>query len=73
MEAKSANIASQECYVCSRFSVTQKIVSAHHLIYYGVDNLLLLLFLINFANALNTWIDTISNCMLIRAADMHWK
>ena len=48
MEAKGANIASQECYVCSKFSARQKIISVHHQIYYGVDNIFLLLFLINF-------------------------
>ena len=48
MEAKGANFASQEYYVCSKFSARQKIISVHHQIYYGVDNILLLLFLINF-------------------------
>ena len=49
MEVKGANIASQECYVCSKFSARQKIISAHHQIYYGVDNIfILLLFLLNF-------------------------
>ena len=49
MEAKGANIASQECYVCSKFSARQKIISVHHQIYNGVDNIfILLLFLLNF-------------------------
>ena len=49
MEAKGANIASQECNVCSKFSARQEIISIHHQIYYGVDNIfILLLFLLNF-------------------------
>ena len=48
MEAKGANIASQESCVCSKFSARQKIISVHHQIYCGVDNIFLLLFLINF-------------------------
>ena len=49
MEAKSANIASQECYVCSKFIAGQKTISVHHQIYYGVDVIfILLLFLLNF-------------------------
>ena len=49
MEAKGASIASQECCVCSKFIARQEIISVHHQIYYGVDNIfILLLFLLNF-------------------------